>query len=237
MWARVQIGNKLRSLLREYFPATLDAVAVLPQVGGLARADVRLILAAAPTPAQEATLSVSKLEKLLIRAGRQRFLQRDAQALRAVLRTPQLHQPPVMEQAMGIRMLALLRQFDAACQAADELAEAVNAHFGQHSDAEILLRFPGLGTLTGAKVLAEIGDDRHRFTDARELKAYAGSAPITRISGRKSVIVHQQIKNNRLIAIYPIWTLATLKASEGARRHYQQRQAAGDWHRVAQRNL
>jgi transposase len=29
-------------------------------------------------------------------------------------------------------------------------------------------------------VLAEIGDDRTRFTDARALKAYAGSAPVTR---------------------------------------------------------
>ncbi|MGH3439510.1 MAG: transposase, partial [Sciscionella sp.] len=38
--------------------------------------------------------------------------------------------------------------------------------------------FPGLGDLTGARVLAEIGDDRTRFADARGLKAFAGSAPV-----------------------------------------------------------
>ena len=39
-------------------------------------------------------------------------------------------------------------------------AEAATAHFKQHPDAEIITSFPGLGTLTGARVLAEIGDDR-----------------------------------------------------------------------------
>ena len=78
---------------------------------------------------------------------------------------------------MGIQLTALLRQFDAACAAADELAEAAIAHFEQHPDAEIITSFPGLGMLTGARVLAEIGDDRARFADARGLKAFAGSAP------------------------------------------------------------
>jgi hypothetical protein len=36
----------------------------------------------------------------------------------------------------------------------------------------------------GARVLAGTGDDRSRFTDAKELKAYADSAPITRASGK-----------------------------------------------------
>ena len=47
----------------------------------------------------------------------------------------------------------------------------------------IITSFPGLADSTGARVLAEIGDDRARFADARALKAYAGSAPITRASG------------------------------------------------------
>ena len=42
---------------------------------------------------------------------------------------------------------------------------------------------PRLGRLTGARVLAEISNDRRRFTDPRTLKAYAGTAPIIRASG------------------------------------------------------
>lgn len=63
--------------------------------------------------------------------------------------------------------------------------------FPQHPDAEIILSFPGLGTQLGARVLAEIGDDRTRFADARGLKAYAGASPITRASGKKSSITRR----------------------------------------------
>ncbi|GAA1543819.1 hypothetical protein GCM10009730_61020 [Streptomyces albidochromogenes] len=83
-------------------------------------------------------------------------------------------------------MLALLVQLEAACTAADDLAEAVEDAFPQHPDAEIILSFPGLGVQLGARVFAEIGDDRNRFADARGLKAYAGSWPITRASGGRS---------------------------------------------------
>ena len=138
---------------------------------------------------------------------------------------------------MGIQLTALLGQFEAACTAAAALAEAATAHFERHPDAEIITSFPGLGNLTGARVLAEIGDDRVRFADARGLKAYAGAAPITRASGKKTVVLHRHIKNRRLAAVGPIWALGSLRASPGARRHFDARRAAGDWNRQAQRHL
>lgn len=66
-------------------------------------------------------------------------------------------------------MLALLVQLEAACTAVNDLAQAVEEAFLQHEDAEIILSFPGLGPQLGARVLAELGDDRDRFADARGL--------------------------------------------------------------------
>ncbi|GAA1122282.1 hypothetical protein GCM10009577_51570 [Streptomyces javensis] len=94
--------------------------------------------------------------------------------------------------------LAFLRQLEAACLAADELAEAVEASFLQHPDAEVILSFRGLGVQLGARVLAEIGDDRQGFADARSLKAYAGSVPITRASGKRHHVGRRVVKNDRL---------------------------------------
>ena len=236
VWARQQIGNQLRDLLKDFYPAAIIAFAGLPS-GGLARPDARTILAAAPTPGQAAKLTPARLRRLLIKAGRRRDLDRDAERLRAVFTDTYLHQPPVLENAMGIQLTALLRQFEAANAAADELAEAAIAHFEQHPDAEIITSFPGLGNLAGARVLAEIGDDRTRFTDARGLKAFAGSAPITRASGKKTIVRHRHIKNRRLATVGSIWALASLRSSPGARRHYDARRAAGDWNRQAQRHL
>jgi transposase len=236
VWARQQIGNQIRDLLKDFYPAAIIAFAGLPS-GGLARPDARTILAAAPTPGQAAKLTPARLRRLLIKAGRRRDLDRDVERLRAVFTDTYLHQPPVVENDMSIQLTALLRQFEAASAAADELAEAAIAHFEQHPDAAIITSFPGLGNLAGARVLAEIGDDRARFADARGLKAFAGSAPITRASGKKTIVLHRHIKNRRLATVGSIWALASLRASPGARRHYDARRAAGDWNRQAQRHL
>ena len=87
---------------------------------------------------------------------------------------------------MGRQALALLGELNAACAAASDLEHAAVESFNLHPDAGIITSFPGLGPLTGARVLAEIGDDRSRFQDAKGLKAYAGAAPITRASGKTS---------------------------------------------------
>jgi len=138
---------------------------------------------------------------------------------------------------MGHQLLSLLRQLDATCLAADQLGEAVEEHFRRHPDAETLLSFPGLGVQLAARVLAEIGDDRDRFADARGLKAYAGSAPITRASGKKKLVGRRFIKNDRLLAAGFLWAFSALQASPGADAHYRRRREAGDWHASAQRNL
>ncbi len=101
----------------------------------------------------------------------------EAERLRQIFRSDWARQPHLVEDALGKQMLALLMQLEAACTAADNLAEAVEEAFPEHPDAEIILTFPGLGTQLGARVLAEIGDDRQRFADARGLKAYAGARP------------------------------------------------------------
>ncbi|MEV0084509.1 transposase [Saccharopolyspora sp. NPDC050642] len=230
------LGNQIRSLLKEFFPAAIEAFAKLPD-GGLARPDARTVLAATPSPAAAAKLTRTQLRRLLVKAGRRRNVESDMDRLHSIFRTEQLRQPGIIEEAMGIQLTALLAQFTAACNATDELAEAARAHFEQHPDAQIITSFPGLGLLAGARVLAEIGDDRSRFPDARGLKAYAGSAPITRASGKKTVVMHRHIKNRRLAAVGSIWALASLKASPGARRHFDARRATGDWNHQAQRHL
>jgi transposase len=235
VWDRVQAQNKLRSHLREYFPGFLAAFAEAR--GGIARPEARAVLAAAPAPADAARLTLAQLRALLRKAGRSRGIDAEAQRLRDAFRTGQMRQLPLVEQAMGRQSLALLRQLDAACASADDLEAAAVESFSQHPDAGIITSFPGIGALTGARVLAEIGDDRSRFTDARGLKAYAGAAPITRASGKTRSVTRRNVKNNRLAAAGYTWAFSAITASPGARGHYDRRRDAGDRHAAAQRNL
>lgn len=235
VWDRTTAHNKLRSHLREYFPGFLAAFAGTRD--GIMRPEARAVLAAAPTPGQAAILTLAQLRALLKKAGRVRGIDAEAQRLREALGTEQMRQLPLVEQAMGRQTAALVRQLEAACASAADLEQAAAESFNQHPDAGIITSFPGIGTLTGARVLAEIGDDRSRFQDARGLKAYAGSAPITRASGKTRSVTHRKVKNNRLASAGYIWAFAALTASPGARAHYDRRKEAGDRHTAAQRNL
>jgi hypothetical protein len=235
VWDRTAAHNKLRSHLREYYPAFLAAFNGAK--GGILRPAARVILAAAPTPAAAAALTLTKLRALLRKAGRSRGIDAEAARLREVFRGKQMRQLPLVEQAMGRQTLALLGQLNAACAAAGDLERAVIESFNQHPDAGIITSFPGLGPIAGARVLAETGDDRSRFADAKGLKAYAGAAPITRASGKTTAVLHRRVKNQRLAAAGYIWAFSAISASPGARGHYDHRRKAGDRHAAAQRNL
>jgi transposase len=232
VWDRTTAHNKLRSHLREYYPGFLAAFA--DARSGILRPEAHTILAAAPTPADAATLTLTQLRALLKKAGRSRSIDTEAARLRDAFRVPQMRQLPLVWAA---KALALLGQLDAACAAADDLEHAAVESFNLHPDAGIITSFPGLGTLTGARVLAEIGDDRSRFQDARGLKAYAGAAPITRASGKTRSVTHRKVKNNRLNAAGYNWAFSALTASPGARAHYDRRRDADDRDAAAQRNL
>lgn len=234
VWNRGQLSNQLRSHLKQYFPAALAAFQV--RGVGLDSREARAVLAVASDPAAAAKLSTARLASVLRKAGRQRNIDVWVQRLRTVFTGEYLHQLPAVEQAMGRQTLGLVMQLDAACRAADDLAEAAAAAFAEHPDVEILTSFPGIGPLTGARVLGEIGDDRTRFRDARGLKSYAGSAPITVASGKSLIVRNRKVKNQRLAAAGYVWIFGALP-SPRIKEHYDRRRTAGDRHAAAMRNL
>jgi transposase len=230
VWARQQDTNRLRSLLREFFPAALAAFPDLTTKTALA------VLAAAPTPAAAATLSRANLVDLLHAAGRGT---RPDQAGRLVeiFTVDQLRQPPLAEQAMGEAVRAIVRTLTAISESIRELQQALAASFELHPDAEILDSLPGLGLVLGARVLGEFGDDPTRFAHAASRRAYAGTAPITRASGRHRAVLARHIRNKRLADACHLWAFTALTKSAGARAYYDQRRDTGDRHNAALRRL
>ena len=101
----------------------------------------------------------------------------------------------------------------------------------------VITSFPGLADVSGAIVLAEIGDDCNRFTDDRALQAFAGSAPVNRASGKSRTVTRRRTKNNRLAAIGHSWAFTAAARPSPARQHYLRRRAHGDGHPAALRHL
>ncbi|PYI68345.1 hypothetical protein CVV68_05895 [Arthrobacter livingstonensis] len=131
----------------------------------------------------------------------------------------------------------MLGEMDAARETVDDLTRRTEQLFLRHADATIITSMPGLGNATGARILAEIGDDPDRFSNASSLEAYSGAAPVTRASGKSHAVIACRVKNNRLAAAGYVWAFSALTASPGARAHYDRRKKRGDTHTAAQRNL
>jgi transposase len=243
VWRRTKLVQELRARLREFYPGFLAAFAAGSGSGRglsttqLASGDARAVLAIAPSPADGLTVSKARVETALRRGGRQRRISSLAASVVAALRVPQLRQDPRVEQAMRVETLALLGVLDVACASVDQLAAALVEAFSQHPDHEIITSFPGLGDISGAIVLAEIGDDRSRFRDDRALQAFAGSAPVTRASGKSRTVTRRRTKNNRLAAVGYSWAFTAAARPSPARDHYLRRREHGDGHPAALRHL
>lgn len=228
-WMRGRQASTLRSTLREFYPGALEAFDELTHTDALA------ILELAPTPARGRSLSRSKIAAALRRGGRQRNIETRAEAIQGALRAPQLEQPPLIADAFGATVSAYVAILAAGLAQLRILEGQLEASFGQHPAAEIVLSQPGLGTTLGARVLAEFGDDPHRYTDPKARKNYAGTAPITRASGTRRVVLARVAVNKRLRDALHLQAFAALSASPGARAYYDERRARGNTHNHALR--
>jgi transposase len=230
IWDRHRQVLRLRSALREYFPAALEAF------DDLAAADALDLLGAAPDPEQAARLSRSRIAGALKRA-RRRDVEAKAETIQAVLRSPRLSQPPQLAAAYAATVQATVAVIAVFNTEIATLQGQVEAHFGRHPDVEIYRSQPGLGEVLGARVLGEFGDDPDRYQGVRARKNYAGSSPITRASGKKTVVLARFVRNQRLADALHQQAFCALRASPGARAYYDQLRARCVGHHAALRQL
>jgi transposase len=231
IWTRQRLVNQLRSSLREFYPAALAAFAELGS------ADAGAVLAVAPTPSLGRGLSRSKIAAALKRAGRRRRVDQRAAEIQAALRAHQLGAPEVISEAMGASVRSLVAVITEVGKQIASLERELSERFDQHPDAKVVRSLPGLGTVLGARVLGEFGDDPNRYADTKSRKNYAGTSPITKASGKHKVVLARYARNKRLADACYLWAFAALTASPGARAFYDQRRAAGDTHHRALRAL
>jgi transposase len=230
VWAMQQTANRLRSVLLEFYP---QALAAFPN---LLHKAAQAVLAAAPTPALGARLTPRRIIALLHRVGRRNDPDL-VEHIRAALTSDALRQPAAVEAALGVTTQTLLTVLAAEQGAVETLEQALAEQFQAHPLAPILRSAPGLGPVLAARVLGEIGDDPNRFAGPSSLRAFAGTAPVTRASGRSRYVKARKIRNKRLGDACHWWAFAMLTKSTGARAHYDRRRAAGDHHNAALRNL
>jgi transposase len=103
---------------------------------------------------------------------------------------------------------------------------------------DIYLSFPGLGDRLAARVAGEIGEHIAQFQTPNGLQCYAGTAPVTRRSGKSDHVVARRLAHNRYLgAAVHQWAFCSLQLSGWAREFYDTKITAGKSHHAALRAL
>jgi len=232
IWERTRHTLRLRAALRDYFPAALQAYQALTLTGS----DALELLAKAPTPAAAAKLTLTQISAAL-KTARRRDIPAKAAAIQQALRAQHLGQAEVVNTAYAATVrarIAVLQTLNAEIRTLDG---EVEAHFGQHPDAEVYLSQPGIGVILGARVLAEFGDAADRYADARSRKNYAGTAPITRQSGKSKTVHARFVHNDRLVDALHMQAGAAILHDPGVRAYYDELRAREIGHNAALRQV
>ena len=82
----------------------------------------------------------------------------EATTLKTILRCQNASvSPKRWRRRWAAELSALVDQLDAICRSVDDLTQAAEDAFGTQDRAAVIASFPGVGALTGARLLAEIG--------------------------------------------------------------------------------
>jgi transposase len=195
---RVQLVNQLEALLESFWPGATLLFADLASPIACA------FLMSHPTPAHATRLTEARFTRFLRRQGypgrrpASEFLARLAAA-------PRGHSGELEAEVKGQLVLMLIAVLRPLVQQLRSLDGVIAAHLAQHPDGAVLQSFPRTGRVNAAQLLAELGDDRQRYTSAEQLAAEGGVAPVTRASGKHRTVTRRLACNKRLRQALIIW--------------------------------
>jgi transposase len=201
----------------------------------------------APTPVQGARMTKSAVRKFL---ERQRITRLTPSEMLQVLQTPAISVAPGVVEAASDHVGLLLPRLRMAheqrrrCRRRleallDELAP-VDGQGSVHSDVEVLRSLPGVGTKVAATLIAEVAGPL-RDRDYHSLRAQAGTAPVTRSSGKRSgaraPVSMRRACNPRVREAVYHWSRVSVQTDQRSRAYYRELRGRGHSHGRALRSV
>ena len=132
---------------------------------------------------------------------------------------------------------ALVAQLRVTLQAITDFDNAIADHAQGHPDFPLFDALPGAGAVFAPRLLVAFGEQRERYASAEELQKYAGIAPVTERSGKKSW-VHWRLQCPKFLRqTFVEWAAESIRHSFWAQAYYQQQRDKGKAHQAAVRAL
>jgi transposase len=227
---RVGLANQLRSLLESFWPGAAVLFADIDSPISLA------FLGSYPTPQSAERLGEKRLASFLAKhayPGRRTpaaLLERLRQAVPGLCGKAESVAKGALVRAL-VKILALL------VTQIQRLTADIEHAVEQHPDGPIIMSLPRSGRVNAAQILAELGDDRARFSSDDQLAAEAGVAPVTYASGKRRGVGFRWACNKRLRRALTCFSDNSRHSSAWAATHYSRARDRGCDHAHAIRIL
>jgi hypothetical protein len=136
-----------------------------------------------------------------------------------------------------LHALTLVEQLRVTLQAIDRFDHEIADLAPTLPDYSLFQGLPGAGPHLAPRLLAAFGEDRQRFQRADELQKYAGIAPVTERSGKKSWVHWRWQCPTFLRQTFVEWAGQTINKSFWAGAYYRQQREKGCTYQAAVRAL
>jgi transposase len=223
------VENQLRAIVLAYHPGVLQLFSSLDR-------DITLaFLRDYPTPGHAARIGAARMAAFCARhgySGRTR-----PELLVERLRTNLLAASAGTTAGKSFTAALFVDQLELLNTQIRAITKRIRERLAEHPDAAIFLSFPGMGAITAAIMLAEMGEDRGRFPTADVLLAETGTAPVTRSSGRSRTVRFRYAANKRMRHAIDWWAFVAVRENDWAHDAYQQARDRGQLHNRALRGV
>lgn len=237
MAERLALANRLSDHLNRYFPSVL-------QLGNIYenRWIWAILERATAAPQAARRLSLAKLRSIL---QTHRVRSQTAETVREILNQQALHVAPGVAEAFGKRVLMLMPRLRLVCEQLTEVDDSLKAVLkdvvadegkAEHRDVALALSFPGIGTTVCAAMFGEAWQPLEE-RDYTTLAALCGISPITKRSGKSTIVVMRRACNQRLRDAMHHWTHNAVMRDPHARAHYASLRSRGHQHARALRSV
>ena len=215
---RTRTINRLRQQLVAVCPA-LERAAQLSQDRGWV-----VLLARYQRPKAIRQSGVSRLTKVLTDAGVRNAASIAGAAVAAV--KTQTVRLPGEEVAAGL-VADLAREVIALDDRIKTTHADIEGRFRRHPLAEVITSMPGMGFRLGAELLAAVGDPA-LIGSADQLAAWAGLAPVSRDSGKRTGRLHTPKRySRRLRRVMYMSALTAIRCDPDSKAYYQRKRDEG----------
>ncbi|WP_370278575.1 IS110 family transposase [Pontibacterium sp.] len=227
---KIRITNRLRSVLKQYYPQVLD---------WFDHIDTPLFcdfITRWPTLIQAKRARTNTL-KTFFNTHNMRF----PKVLETRLKAIKTAIPLTLDDAVIIphrlQALVLVEQLKITLDAIKQYDKEIAEVAPKHVDYELFSSLPGAGPSLAPRLLVAFGEQRERYQTASDLQTYAGVAPVTERSGKKLWVHWRWQCPTFLRQTFVEWAAQTINKSFWAGEYYQQQRSKGCTYQAAVRAL